>query len=130
MGVGGAALLDLVRIREIRGAIVVHRDGTVLDQAGIDSEDQEILSSAATISLRLSETVGRYKQFERFTQLLIEFDRGLMVVQPLTSDTVLLALTDERATIGMIRHHLARARPMLIQAYTQQQESRGGDAEN
>lgn len=123
MGVGGAALLDLARVGEIRGAMVVHRDGTVLDQAGIDPGDQEILSSAATISLRWSETVGRYKQFERFNRLFVEFDRGLVVVQRLSSDTVLLALTDERASIGMIRHHLTKARPALVQAYVQQKEA-------
>jgi len=122
MGVGGAALLDLARISEIRGAMVVHRDGTVLDQVGIDPGDQEILSSAATISLRLSETVGRYKQFEEFIQLFVEFERGLVVVQRLSSDVILLALTDERASIGMIRHHLTKARPALIQAYAQEQE--------
>jgi predicted regulator of Ras-like GTPase activity (Roadblock/LC7/MglB family) len=122
MGAGGTALLDLARIGEIRGAMVVRRDGTVLDQAGIDSGDQEILSNAATISLRLSETVGRYKQFEGFSQLFVEFDRGLMVVQKLDSDVILLVLTDERTTIGMIRHHLTRARPALVEAYAQEQE--------
>ena len=117
MGVGGAVLLDLTRIGEIRGAMVVHRDGTVLDQAGIDPEDQEILSSVATISLRLSETVGRYKQLAEFVQLFVEFGRGLVVVQRLSPDVVLVALTDERGSIGMIRHRLTKAHPALKQAY-------------
>lgn len=110
-------LLELTRAGGVRAAAIIRRDGEVLDRVHIGQEDEEVFSRASRISLRLSESLGKYRDIREFVQMWIQFEGGLIVVHRVSADLLLFVVADENAQIGMIRHRIQKAQPELAKVY-------------
>jgi len=110
-------LLELTGAGGVKAVAIIRRDGTILDRVHIGQEDEEVCSRASLISLRLSESLGKYGDTREFVQMWIQFEGGLIVVHRVSTDLLLFVVADEKAQIGMLRHRIQKAQPELAKAY-------------
>ena len=110
-------LLELTGAGGVKAAAIIRRDGTMLDRVHIGQEDEEVWSRASLISLRLSESLGKYGDTREFVQMWIQFEGGLIVVHRVSADLMLFVVADEKAQIGMLRHRIQKAQPELAKVY-------------
>ncbi|OPX23511.1 MAG: hypothetical protein B1H02_04950 [Candidatus Latescibacteria bacterium 4484_107] len=121
-------LSKLTSASGVMAASVIRTDGTVLDRIRIGAEDEEIFSRASMIALRLSESLGTYRDIREFVQMWIQFEGGLIVVHRVSAELLLFVVADEKAQIGMLRHRIAKARPELAKAYGEVPSVEEGEA--
>ncbi|MFH1007356.1 MAG: roadblock/LC7 domain-containing protein [Candidatus Latescibacterota bacterium] len=110
-------LSKLTSAAGVRAAAVICGDGTLLDRFHIDPEDEDVFSRASLIALRLSESLGSYRDMQAFVQMWIQFEGGLIVVHRICSGRLLFVVADGSAQIGMLRHRLQKAQPELAETY-------------
>ena len=110
------ALNALRDAAEAKGAIVVGKDGLTLSQVGVIDGDIESIGALASNSLRSPQSLGEQLGSGGLVQVLVQFERGAVVVEPLTEDYVLVMVAGEDANIGMIRYALRKHKVELISA--------------
>ncbi len=110
-------LSELTSAGGVKAAAVIRMDGTMLDRAHIGAEDEDVFSRASMIALRLSESLGTYRDIREFVQMWIQFEGGLIVVHRVSVELLLFVVADAKAQIGMLRHRIFKAQPELAKAY-------------
>ena len=110
-------LSELTSAGGVKAAAVIRVDGTVLDRIRIGPEDEDVFSRASMIALRLSESLGAYRDIREFVQMWIQFEGGLIVVHRVSAELLLFVVADGQAQIGMLRHRIQKAQPELAKAY-------------
>ncbi|HIE04879.1 MAG TPA: hypothetical protein EYP61_08985 [Candidatus Latescibacteria bacterium] len=111
--------LDVLRNEaEAEGSIIVGRDGLTLSQVGAVDGDVESIGALASNSLRSPQSLGEQLGNGGLVQVLMQFERGVVVVEPLTEDYVLVMVAGEDANIGMMRYALRKHKVDLIEALT------------
>jgi len=110
--------LDILRNEaEAEGSMIVGRDGLTLSQVGAIG-DVESIGALASNSLRSPQSLGEHLGNGGLVQVLMQFERGVVVVEPLTEDYVLVMVAGEDANIGMMRYALRKHKVDLIEALT------------
>ncbi|RKY64923.1 MAG: hypothetical protein DRP99_01185 [Candidatus Latescibacterota bacterium] len=110
--------LDILRNEaEAEGSMIVGRDGLTLSQVGAIG-DVESIGALASNSLRSPQSLGEQLGNGGLIQVLMQFERGVVVVEPLTEDYVLVMVAGEDANIGMMRYALRKHKVDLIEALT------------
>jgi len=110
--------LDILRNEaEAEGSMIVGRDGLTLSQVGAIG-DVESIGALASNSLRSPQSLGEQLGNGGLVQVLMQFERGVVVVEPLTEDYVLVMVAGEDANIGMMRYALRKHKVDLIEALT------------
>ena len=110
-------LSELTSAGGVKAAAVIRTDGAVLDRIHIGPEDEDVFSRASMIALRLSESLGTYRDIREFVQMWIQFEGGLIVVHRVSAELLLFVVADGKAQIGMLRHRIQKAQAELAKAY-------------
>ena len=105
----------LTHFRVIDGidlAAVVATDGLLMESSARNGVDVEAVSAVAANGLALAEALGREINKGGAEQLTLEYGDGLVLIDPLTPDAMLLVLTHGREQLGRLRfltqkHHAA-----------------------
>jgi predicted regulator of Ras-like GTPase activity (Roadblock/LC7/MglB family) len=121
-------LLELTSAGGVKAAAVIRTDGAVLDRIRIGPEDEDVFSRASMIALRLSESLGTYRDIREFVQMWIQFEGGLIVVHRVNAELLLFVVADGKAQIGMLRHRICKAQSELAEAYGEVQPVEEGGA--
>jgi len=106
-------LTDLTRIEGVRGAILVSRDGYVLEavvpRRDINSEDiAAAVSGLVNAATRLGKDFGLGEK----DLMTLEYTNGMVVVATLGENFVMV-VADKGALIGMIRNEIKKQRERL-----------------
>lgn len=93
-------------------AAVVATDGLLMESTTRTGVDAEAICAVAANGLALAEALGREITKGGAEQLTLEYAAGLVLIEPLTPDAMLLVLTDNRTQLGRLRflvnkHHAA-----------------------
>lgn len=107
-------LKDLVRVEGINAAVIVGRDGFVIDgvvEAG--SLDIEAVGAVVSTGIGSSEVMGRELNVGRMSQSLIEYEKGVITVCLLGKDAILAVVADLQANLGNIRYQVKKRTPDL-----------------
>ena len=94
-------------------ASVTGTDGLVIDSAGKPEFDAEAVGAMATSSLGAAQALAEEVTRGRLTQAMIEFERGVVVLEPIGELGVLLVLTEDVSSIGRLRLVARRERQAL-----------------
>ena len=105
----------LNNFRVIQGvdlAAVVATDGLLIENTARNGVDTEAICAVAANGLALAEALGREISKGSADQLTLEYAAGLVLIEPLTPDAMLLVLTADRTQLGRLRflvdkHHAA-----------------------
>ena len=101
----GGLLNGFLDVPGVTVAAVVSGDGLVIESVQQDGsgEDVDALAAIASNGLLLVEALGRQLAKGAATQTLLEYERGLALIDILSEDTMLLVVSDDRAYLGRIR---------------------------
>ncbi len=109
----------LERFTAIEGvtlAAVVGTDGLVIESAGKPEFDVEAVSAVATSALGSAQALSEEVTRGALTQAMVEFERGVVVLEPVGELGVLVVLTESVSNIGRVRLVARREREALEQA--------------
>jgi predicted regulator of Ras-like GTPase activity (Roadblock/LC7/MglB family) len=107
-------LADLVKVDGVNAAVIVARDGFVIDgvsnRGNLDTETVGAVISAGT---GYSEVMGRELNVGAMTQGMIEFTGGLIMMNLVGLDTILAVVADPKANLGYVRLQIKKRIPEI-----------------
>lgn len=111
-----ARLLDeIVDGPGINFAMLVSRDGFVIENSSGAGEAEEIAGSAFSGILRTLKVIGDDLDSGNAEQVLIKYSRGWLVVNSITDEVLLLTSVSNRANMGWVRYALKKNRQNILE---------------
>ena len=95
---------------------LVGTDGLVIDSAGAPGFDVEAMGAVATSALGAAQTLAEEAGQGRLSRAMVEFERGVVLLEPVGELGVLLVLSESQASIGRLRLVARRERQALEEA--------------
>ena len=115
-----AGLQELLnKFRAIRGvglAAVVGSDGLVIESLHRPGVDADALAAVATNGLLLVEALGRQMERGGALQTIIEYEEGVVLIEPLSDEGMILVVSDDRNDLGRIRYTAKQYKSNLVEA--------------
>lgn len=109
----------LHRFRVVDGvdlAAVVATDGLLMESASRHGVDTEAICAVAANGLALAEALGREITKGSTEQLTLEYADGMVMIDPLTPDAMLLILTHGREQLGRVRFLMHKHHTTFVDA--------------
>ncbi len=106
-------LSNLTAVDGISTAVVVGRDGFVIEGVSNGSLDVEAVGAVISTGIGSSEVMGRELQVGALGQGMIEYDNGVLVMSYLGRDAVLAVVADLQANLGNVRYQIKKQIPDL-----------------
>ncbi|NJK79575.1 MAG: roadblock/LC7 domain-containing protein [Chloroflexaceae bacterium] len=110
-------LLNRFRVMEsIELAAVVASDGLLIESAAHPAIDVDAICAVASNGLAMAEALGREIDKGFTMQAVLEYEEGLVLLEPINDDAMLLLVTNTREELGHIRFLVALHRDDLLDA--------------
>jgi predicted regulator of Ras-like GTPase activity (Roadblock/LC7/MglB family) len=109
-------LEEFLKVEGVSAAVVVGRDGFVIESAVSGKVDIEALGAMASTGLGTSEAMGNTLGKGELSQMLVELEKGPIILSPLSADELIAIVADTTANIGRIRYELKKNKVRLIAA--------------
>lgn len=106
-------VLALRRRPGVEAAIVLGRDGLVVDAATAPGFDPETIAAHAPTAAHAASDVGRAAQWGELVTSVIEYERGLAVLCTISADALLIVLVTPEAALGPLLYDLRRHRAQI-----------------
>ncbi len=101
----------------VRQAILVGRDGLMIEGMTRDGkEDMEAVGAITTTGLSTAEALGQEIARGSIVGVLMEYEHGLVSVDPLGDFAILVTLSDNASSIGRVRHLVKASRNEILEA--------------
>ena len=107
-----AILESLLKVDGVTAALVVGRDGFVIESATAAGEevDSDVVGAIAASPLGSSDVMGGELHLGGLGSILIEFEKGPVAVTPAGADAVLAVVGNRLANLGRVRIEMRRVR--------------------
>lgn len=110
-------LSRFLTIPGVRLAILVGRDGLVIEGLTRDGkEDLEVVGAFMTTGLSTAEAVGQEISRGNVVGALMEYEHGLVSIDPLGDFALVVTLFDNAASISRVRHMVKASRNEILEA--------------
>ncbi len=110
-------LKELVDVDGVSSAVIVGRDGFVIDGVSnsgrLETETVGAVISAGTGS---SEVMGRELSVGAMTQGMMEYSDGMIMMSLVGRDAILAVVATPKANLGYVRFQIKKRLPMLEKA--------------
>ena len=101
----------------VRQAVLVGRDGLMIEGLTRDGkEDMEAVGALSTTSLGTADALGQEIVRGSLVGILIEYENGLLSVDPLGEFALMVTLLDNASSIGRGRHLVKASRSEILEA--------------
>lgn len=101
----------------VRQAILVGRDGLMIECMTRDGkEDMEAVGAISTTGFGAAEALGRELTRGNLVGVIMEYEHGLVSVEPLGDFALLVTLADNASNIGRVRHLVKASRNEILEA--------------
>ncbi|MCX6694079.1 MAG: roadblock/LC7 domain-containing protein [Methanomicrobiales archaeon] len=109
-------LEEFLKIEGLSAAVIVGRDGFVIESAISGKIDIDALGAMASTGLGTSEAMGSSLGKGQLRQMLVELEHGSIILLPLTDEELFAIVTDTDTIVGRIRYEVKKNRERLIAA--------------
>ena len=110
-------LSRFMTIPGVRLAILVGRDGLLIEGLSRDGrEDMEAVGAYMTTGLSTAEALGQEISRGDVIGALMEYERGLVSIDPLGDFALMVTLFDNAASISRVRHMVKASRNEILEA--------------
>lgn len=110
-------LSRFLNIPGVRLAVLVGRDGLLIEGLTRDGkEDMEAVGAIMTTGLGAAEALGQEIARGSVVGTLMEYEHGLVSVDPLGDFALMVTLSDNASTIGRVRHMVKTSRNEILEA--------------
>lgn len=107
---------EFIKLDGVTAAVVVGRDGFVIESAESGTIDTEALGAMASTGLGTSEAMGSELGKGEMQQMLVECENGPILLSPLSEDELIAIVAEKNVNIGRIRYELKKNRDRIIAA--------------
>ncbi|HNJ80781.1 MAG TPA: roadblock/LC7 domain-containing protein, partial [Methanoregulaceae archaeon] len=97
-------------------AVVVGRDGFVIESAVSGKMDIDALGAMTSTGIGTSEAMAKELGKGQLNQLLVELDKGPIIVSPLSKDELIAIVAENASNLGRIRYELKKNKERLVAA--------------
>lgn len=110
-------LTELLNVEGINSAVVVGRDGFVIDGISAGTGlDADAVGAVISTGIGSSEVMGRELGVGSMTQSMFEYSDGLIVMALLGMDAILAVVADLNANLGNVRFQIKKRLQQIEQA--------------
>src|SRR3989441_12751802 len=110
-------LSRFLSIPGVRLAILVGRDGLMIEGLTREGkEDMEAVGAIMTTGLSTAEALGQEIGRGSVVGALMEYEHGLVSVDPLGDFALMVTLSDNASSIGRVRHMVKASRNEILEA--------------
>ncbi len=110
-------LSRFLAIPGVRLAVLVGRDGLLIEGLTRDGkEDMEAVGAIMTSSLNTAEALGQEISRGNVVGVLMEYEHGLVSIDPLGDFALVVTLFDNASCIGRVRHTVRASRSEILEA--------------
>jgi predicted regulator of Ras-like GTPase activity (Roadblock/LC7/MglB family) len=110
-------LSRFLTIPGVRLAVLVGRDGLLIEGLSRDGkEDMETVGAYMTTGLNTAEVLGQEISRGGVVGVLMEYEQGLVSVDPLGDFALVVTLFDNASSISRVRHMVKATRNEILQA--------------
>ena len=110
------SLQELVKINGVKTAVVVGRDGFVIDGVSIGSHlDTESVGAVISAGIGSSEVMGRELSVGIMNQGMMEYSGGMIMMSLIGAEAILAVVADTEANLGYVRHQIKKRLPEFEQ---------------
>jgi uncharacterized protein len=107
-------LNELIKVEGINTAVVVGRDGFVIDGAtNGEGMDVEAVGAVISTGIGTAEIMGRELKVGAMSQGMVEYNDGIIVMGLLGKDAVLACVADAKANLGNVRYQIKKKSPEI-----------------
>jgi len=108
---GLRGILDgLLKVEGVTAALVIGRDGFIIESATAHPVDTDAVGAIAASSLTASESMGEELKLGTLGAILIEYALGPVAVTPAGPDAVLAVVGNQSVNLGRLRIEMRRIR--------------------
>src|SRR5229473_907962 len=101
----------------VRQAILVGRDGLMIEGLTRDGkDDMEAVGAIMTTGLSTAEALGQEISRGSVIGVLMEYENGLVSVDPLGDFALMVTLSDNASNIARVRHLVKTSRNEILEA--------------
>jgi predicted regulator of Ras-like GTPase activity (Roadblock/LC7/MglB family) len=111
-----ALLGELVKVEGVRSAVLVGRDGFVIEGLSHGNLDLDPIGAVISTGLGASEVMGVELKVGELVHSMIEYTNGIVFVSYIGSHAVLAIVADVKANLGHIRFQLRKRTPEIERA--------------
>jgi predicted regulator of Ras-like GTPase activity (Roadblock/LC7/MglB family) len=97
-------------------AAVVATDGLLIESTSRPGVDVDAICAVASNGLAMADALGREIDKGGPIQTTLEYEFGLVVIEPISSDAMLLLLANARDDLGYVRFLVAKHRDDMVDA--------------
>jgi uncharacterized protein len=110
-------LSRFLSIPGVRQAILVGRDGLMIEGLTRDGkDDMEAVGAIMTTGLSTAEALGQEIARGGVVGVLMEYEHGLVSVDPLGDFALMVTISDNASTITRVRHLVKTSRGEILEA--------------
>ncbi len=110
-------LSRFLSIPGVRLAVLVGRDGLMIEGLTREGkEDMEAVGAIMTTGLSTAEALGQEIGRGSVVGALMEYEHGLVSVDPLGDFALMVTLSDNASSIGRVRHMVKTSRNEILEA--------------
>jgi hypothetical protein len=106
-------LNELVRVEGISTAVVVGRDGFVIEGEAKGRIDMEAVGAVVATGIGATEVMGSALNVGEMTQGMVEYRDGVIVMGLLGRKAVLAVVADGQANLGNVRYQVKQRAPEI-----------------
>lgn len=107
---------DFLKVDGVSAAVVVGRDGFVIESAASGKMDIDALGAMASTGIGTSEAMGKELGKGELNQMLVELNKGPIIISPLSADELIAIVADSTANLGRIRYEVKKNKERLVAA--------------
>src|SRR5260370_34461280 len=110
-------LSRFLAIPGVRLAVLVGRDGLLIEGLSREGkEDMEAVGAYMTTGLSTAEALGQEISRGSVIGALMEYEHGLVSIEPLGDYALVVTLFDNASSIGRVRHMVKTTRNEILEA--------------
>lgn len=103
-------------IDSIELAAVVATDGLLIESTAGPDVDVDAIGAVASNGLAMAEALGREIAKGGSIQTMLEYEYGLVLIEPISADAMLLLLANSRDDLGYVRFLVSKHREDMVDA--------------
>jgi hypothetical protein len=107
---------EFLNLEGVSAAVVIGRDGFVIESAMSGRIDIDALGAMASTGIGTSEAMGRELGKGQLTQMLVELENGPIILSPLSKDELIAIVAENASNLGRIRYELKKNKERLVAA--------------
>ncbi len=107
---------EFLGVEGVSAAVVIGKDGFVIESAVSGKTDVDALGAMASAGMGTSESLGKELERGEVRQILLELEKGSILLSPLSAEEFIAIVSNDPANVGRVRHDLKKNRERLVAA--------------